>query len=442
MIVGFARQVLFTYLLRILLIPLGVVNAVIIARWLGPANQGVFAAVGAYVATAAMLGSLGLAQSVSRLVASEPRLLPSLVANARLTGFVTGVLALATLLGLRLLFPDAFASIPVPLLVVAAIALPFSLVASQLQALLLGMRQVRANAKVEGFDRIAYFLSSVTVLVLLRGDVLWLVAALTIVAAARALLCDRLLGSAWGRPDLALLRRSGIVSVRAYTASLLAFLVLRSDLMLVQAYLGSSSTGVYSIAVQFADLLLVLPVAIGMLLFPRVAATPSSESAAFTATVCRHAVLAVTAACAAVGATIAWVMPLMFGPAFAGAVVCLWILLPGVWCMAVQGILANDLAGRDYPAFLPWMWLVLLVVNVGLNLILLPRLGIAGAALSSTIAYALSLFLVARHWLRRFPSIPARRLFLLERDEVGSFGARIKAALFPPGISGAQGSTP
>jgi O-antigen/teichoic acid export membrane protein len=439
--VGFARQVLFTYLLRIVLIPLGVVNAVIIARWLGPASQGTFAAVGAYVATAGMLGSLGLAQASSRLVAAEPRLSSVLAANARITGAATGLVAVVALLGLRLALPEAFAGIPLPLLAVAGLALPFSLIGAHLQALLLGMRQVRANAVVESFDRIVYFLSSVTALVLFRGDVLWLLVALTIVAAFRALLCDRLLGLPWVRPDLGLLRRSGVVSLRAYAASLLAFLVLRSDLMLVQAYLGSASTGVYSIAVQFADLLLVLPVAIGALLFPRVAATPSSESAAFTAMVCRHGVLAVTAACAAAGATIAWVIPWMYGDAFAGAVLCLWILLPGVWCMAAQAILANDLAGRDYPAFLPWMWLVLLVVNVGLNLVLLPSMGIAGAALSSTIAYALSLVLVARHWLRRFPSIPGRRLFLLDRAEIASFATRIKAALFPP-MSSAEGSTP
>jgi O-antigen/teichoic acid export membrane protein len=337
--------------------------------------------------------------------------------------------------------PGAFASIPLSILVVAGLAIPFSLVASQLQSLLLGMRRVRANAVVESFDRIAYFLSSVTVLVLLGGDVVWLLGALTVVAIGRALLCDALLGFPWAKPDFGLLRRSGVVSLRAYAASLLAFLVLRSDLMLVQGYLGSASTGVYSIAVQFADLLLVLPVAIGTLLFPRVAAAPSSETAVFTALVSRHAVLAVTAACAALAVAIPWAIPLLFGDAFAGAVPCLWILLPGVWCMAVQGILANDLAGRDYPAFLPWMWLVLLVVNVALNLALLPAIGVAGAALSSTVAYALSLVLVARHWLRRFPGVSARSLFVLDRDEIATLGARIRAALFPP-VSRTEGSTP
>jgi len=307
---------------------------------------------------------------------------------------------------------------------------PANLISTQLQAIVLGTRRVREFGFMEGLDRVLYFAATVAMLVWLGLGVPGLLLAVAVLAAIKLLAYHRLLHVPLGAaPAPGLLRRSGIVSARAYAASLLAFLVLRSDLMLVQGYLGSASTGVYSIAVQFADLLLVLPVAIGTLLFPRVAATPSSESAFFTATVSRHAVLAVTAACAAVGATIAWVIPLVFGEAFAGSVVCLWILLPGVWCMAVQGILANDLAGRDYPAFLPWMWLFLLVVNVGLNLLLLPTMGIAGAALSSTIAYALSLVLVARYWLRRFPSVPARSLFLLDRGEIASFASRIKAAL-------------
>jgi O-antigen/teichoic acid export membrane protein len=231
------------------------------------------------------------------------------------------------------------------------------------------------------------------------------------------------------RPDFRLLATLRGVSMRAYITSLLSFLVLRSDLILVFDFLGAASTGVYSVAVQFADLLLVLPGAIGTLLFPRVAASPSAESAAFTALVCRHTALVVAGGCLVVAAVIPWAIPALFGSAFAGAVPCLWILLPGVFCMSLEGILANDLAGRDYPAFLPWIWLALLTTNVVLNLLWLPTFGIVGAAAASTVAYSLSLALVARYWLRRFPSIRARSLLFLEASEVRALGGRVKAAL-------------
>jgi O-antigen/teichoic acid export membrane protein len=101
-------------------------------------------------------------------------------------------------------------------------------------------------------------------------------------------------------------------------------------------------------------------------------------------------------------------------------VIPLWILLPGALCMAVQSILGNDLAGRDYPMAIVWIWTALLITNVALNLIWIPRYGIAGAAASSTVAYVLSLFLMGRYWLERFPEVRAIDLFLIRADDLRS----------------------
>jgi O-antigen/teichoic acid export membrane protein len=74
---------------------------------------------------------------------------------------------------------------------------------------------------------------------------------------------------------------------------------------------------------------------------------------------------------------------------------------------------------------------VLLLVNVGLNLVWIPRFGIAGAAASSTAAYGLSLLLMGRYWLRRFPEIRAIDLLRLRTDELRALAGRIKQALRP-----------
>ena len=125
-------------------------------------------------------------------------------------------------------------------------------------------------------------------------------------------------------------------------------------------------------------------------------------------------------ACAVLAAVAWWVVPALFSSAYQGSVIPLWILLPGALCMAIQGILGNDLGGRDYPPAILGIWTVLLITNVGLNLIWIPKYGIAGAAASSTVAYALSLFLMGRYWLRRFPEIRAVDLFRLRPGELRS----------------------
>ena len=94
----FGQQIALTYVVRTLLIPLGVLNAVIVARWLGPEGKGTLVAITAYLAMAGTFGSLGLATEATRVSAADPRRTGALLANARLTGGLTGLLALAVLL--------------------------------------------------------------------------------------------------------------------------------------------------------------------------------------------------------------------------------------------------------------------------------------------------------------------------------------------------------
>ena len=430
---GFARQVLLTYTVRLVLIPLGAVTGVIIARWLGPQGQGVYATIGAYVATAAMLGNLGLSAAATSAVAGNPGLAPALLANARFSGGFAGLVAVGLLWALRTALPDAFEGIPVELLLLGALALPFTLISSQFHGVLLGLQRVRQYTLVDALERLLMFSSALVLLLVLGFGVTELVAATTLVAVIKLGVFQLQLtpqSKRW-RPDPAVFGRLRGFSGRAYVAALLAFLVLRSDIMLIHGLLGSDPTGVYSVAVQIATVLMVLPTAMGNLLFPRIAAAGTEASSAFTAALCRHSVLLISLSSLALAAAGWWVVRLVYGEPYQAAALALGILLPGVWCMSVQILLANDLAGRDYPLFLPVVWLVLLTINVGLNLLLIPWLGIAGAAASSSLAYALALILVLRYWLRRFPAIPLRRLLLLDREELRTFAGRLFRALRP-----------
>lgn len=441
---GFGRQVVFTYLLRILLIPLGVVNAVIVARWLGPVGQGVFAALGAFVAIAAMFGSLGLATATTRTAAADPSKTPALLANARLTGMVTGGLTLAVLVAARWLLPDeAFGRIAPWLVALAGLALPFSLTSSQFQAVLLGRGRIRAYNGIEASDRMALLAASLVLLVGLGLDVVALVAATTVWAMAKLVVHHGLLwpASTRARPDLGLLRRMGSVSSRAYLTSLLSFLILRSDVVLVNALLGSAPTGIYSVAVRLAEYVLVLPGAVGTLLFPRIAARDDTSSAGFTALVSRHTAIAITVSCGGLMVVGPWLVRWLFGEPYADGAVPLMILLPGVWCISMQSILSNDLAGRDYPRVLPAVWAVALVLNVSLNLWWIPLFGIVGAAAASSVAYAVSFAAITTYWLRRFPAVRPSGLFVIRLEELRAAPHRLRRALHlgraVPPVSGA-----
>jgi O-antigen/teichoic acid export membrane protein len=91
---------------------------------------------------------------------------------------------------------------------------------------------------------------------------------------------------------------------------------------------------------------------------------------------------------------------LLFGAEFAPAVAPLRLLMPAVLLLSVNSVLMNYLASSGMPPVTVYSPAAATVVNVALNLWLIPRLGGTGAAVSSLVAYACMLaFSVA--YLRR-----------------------------------------
>ena len=185
--------------------------------------------------------------------------------------------------------------------------------------------------------------------------------------------------------------------MKFYLACLCAFLVIRIDLLMVNYFNGVIEAGIYSVAVGFADLLYMLPIAIGTILFPRIARDQAGEGG-LTLMACRFAVLLMGAICLAAALLAKPMILLLYGSAFTDPSPLLW-LLPGVFVLSLEAIVASDLAGRGYPAILVVYWCVGLLLNIGLNLMLIPRWGATGAAASSTVTYAVMAVLVFRRFL-------------------------------------------
>jgi O-antigen/teichoic acid export membrane protein len=171
--------------------------------------------------------------------------------------------------------------------------------------------------------------------------------------------------------------------------NLLAFLLLKSDYFLVNCLLGVREVGIYSVAVQIADLLLLVPATVATLLFPRLSAIADPGERTQMCLQCgRITAAAMAAGCALAGGLGPWLVAAVWGSAFAPAWVPLLLLLPGVWILTLENVIVMHLAAERLPLAIPMFWLSGLLLNIGLNLWWIPRLGPAGAAITSSVAYA------------------------------------------------------
>jgi O-antigen/teichoic acid export membrane protein len=169
-------------------------------------------------------------------------------------------------------------------------------------------------------------------------------------------------------------------------ATVATFLVFRIDQGILAYMVPAGQLGLYVVAVSLAERLRMLPDSIATAFLPRLANEIASRQLQvpvifrYTTTVSVGSMLLV----AIIGSP---VVLLIFGKDYYGMLPSFLLLLPGIAVGSGNSVLASDLAVRGKPKYSIWTGYMALVVNVILNFVLIPFMGIAGAALASCISY-------------------------------------------------------
>jgi len=91
-------------------------------------------------------------------------------------------------------------------------------------------------------------------------------------------------------------------------------------------------------------------------------------------------------------------------------------LLPGVFLFSVAKIIGNDFSGRGLVVINGIVSASALIINIILNLLLIPRIGIKGAAIASTISYSLATIILL-FLFRHYTNVPISRLLLPQKSD-------------------------
>lgn len=410
----FVQKVSETYATRIAGIAIGLVTSVIVARLLGPAGRGQLAVAVALSAIGVQFGNLGLASSNTYFVAKDRCLLGVLLGNSLLVAFALG-LVFSGIVHIVLAGWPHLAPIEGLLLTLALALVPLGLSQLLLQNLLLGIQRVRQYNLIEIGTRLLTLVLVVALLLLQRvtpenifSVSLLLFAASTI--GCGLLLRPRLVGSV--RLSLPLLREHLVFAVRAYLAALFAFLTLRSDLLLVQHFLGPRSAGHYSIAAGLADMLYLLPATIAAILFPHIAQVADRHQKwAFTRRVTVGVFIALVPLVAVAIVLARPIITLLYGPAFLPAVASARILCAAMLFYGLNTIVTTFTMALGFPWFAVHVWWIGFVMNVAANLWLIPAHGIEGAATASLGAYFVIFVLNLAYALKRRGGVQVERDF-------------------------------
>jgi O-antigen/teichoic acid export membrane protein len=404
------RNVLETYGTRILVIFVTFATAIVIARELGPTGRGLYAVAATLGAIGAQFGNFGLHASNIYFVAKDRTHLPALIGNT-LAVVVLSCLV-AALSGILFVYWPSLSPVRGTLLLLALAFVPISLAYLLVQGLLLGVNEVRAYNNIESLGKILA-LALISILVVFHGRSVELFLAATalsvMVTFLWALARLRRVSTEPPKVSWPVFRQSIGIGLRAYTIAFFGFLLLRIDLLMVKYMLGATEAGYYSISQVLAENTMMFPVVIGLLLFPKLSALKEREEKLQLA---NKAVL-VTAALMLPAVVIAAfaagpLISLAFGRSFLPAVAPFAWLMPGTYFLGIETVMVQLLNSEGFPPIIVVAWIVDTLTNVALNFWAIPRYGITGASIVSSVCYFLMFVVVsAVVWKRNYKKQPA-----------------------------------
>ena len=201
-----------------------------------------------------------------------------------------------------------------------------------------------------------------------------------------------------------------------FITNILQFLAYRVDYWLVDFYHGTESLGLYSLAVRLCQLFWVLPVLFASILFPRVADKGIEPGSAKLLLLLRCSNTFSLIAIVITAAVAGWGIPLFFGKEFNSSVVPFLYLLPGIFMFGINIILAAYFAGKNRLHINLTGSAICFVMVLLLDLWLIPLKGISGAAIASSIAYAVAA--VYSMWMfMRIGKEPLSSLLFLQKKD-------------------------
>ncbi|MFC1828184.1 flippase [Thermodesulfobacteriota bacterium] len=403
---------LITFLSSSVIFIVGFPISIILARVLGPIDRGIYALIILIPTVMLKLSSLGIGTANIYFTGNKQYEIKDLISNSFISAILLSTINLLLFLGVSrlVIFQNFLNSNQInPLyLWLAILSTPFSLLFGFLLNIILGREEIVRFNHVSIIKLTFYLVAVIGFVLILKQGVLGATISYVLTAIFATLLIIFLL-----RRDITtnislnknLFKNLTRYGLKSYFGNLAQFLNYRLDMFLVAIFLTPADLGFYTIAVGIGERVWMFPGAFATVLFPRVSSIENGKSNKLTPKVARHTFLITFIVSLMLAIFAKHLINILYGSDFLPSVTPIVILLPGIIALGGAKILSADLAGRGKPQFGTYAAFVSLAVNIPLNLYFIPKWGISGAALASTVAYiSASLFvLIAFTKISRVP---------------------------------------
>jgi O-antigen/teichoic acid export membrane protein len=396
-------------------------SGVVVARVLGTEGNGLAALIILIPTMIASFGSLGIDKANGYLAGAD-----KVGAQVLLENSLFLALAISLVAGgiSWLVKPLVTGLLPIQeshthLLMLAMVIVPLSLVEMYLQGILWGLGRI-AQISLVSIGRFASQLALNLVLVALcglgvTGGVIAAILTPALCIVLYLVFLRKVVYVRLGYHTQAL-GTSLAFGLQAHLGNVLQFLNYRLDVFIVSYFTDVSNVGLYIVSVSLAELMWHVPNAFGFVLFPKISASDPETAQQFTPKVARISCALTTLAAACLVLVCKPMISVLYTKEYLPSIYPLLFLLPGVIALSISKIIFSDLGGRGTPRYGAYASLASLFVTVGLDVLLIPRWGIVGAAIASSLAYTTNAVLAIVFYRRISGNKLADVLFIRRAD--------------------------
>ncbi len=427
------RNIKLVFVANAIILFCGLVTSLLSAWALGPAGRGDLLVVTLWPPVCALLVTVGLDQAHRYWVARDPLCVSTLFSNAILFAAVVGPVTL----GLSELIIPHLVGERSPetmrLVRIYMVNIPAALV----QFLMIGLLEGARRFGWAGAARFVFF-----VVQAVSYFLLWIYGRLTVESAALTLILAqfgamflslfavlRELKPRW-QPSWRKWREALGYGVRDYPGVVADFTTLRLDQLLLGGMASSAAIGLYFVAVRLSEITAMMASSVADALMPEVAASNADRAEKLLGRSLRLTLYTHLLVLIPLWISAPLVLRHLYGESFLAATATMRILLLASVVLSAGGVMISGLRGFGHPGLSTIARLASAVVTVVSLLLLLPRLGIVGAAVASLLGYGVTM-LIAAFWLVRKRDLKVWDYLKPRREDIPIAQLRVLLKLEP-----------
>lgn len=422
---------------KVLIAVLLFLSQIILARKLGPEGMGIYNLFLAVAGISLLLGNLGIGNASIYLMNKKKESPVQLFSNSLIFGALWGIILASLFYLIYLVFPSLVSGLPKNYVFLAILVIPIILLYNYLLPFLLAKFQIFKWSAFSILYAILILLGTILLVVVFNFGITGAILAVVFSCIFSLLVVFIYLSKLFSLKlhfDKSLFKKELRFGISSYLGDVfngktINFML---SMFIINIFLDVTSVGYYSVAFSMATILFFIPYSFQQILYSAWSSFREEEIDEKTPEIGRQILILGFLSAIFFALIGKYFITLFYGKEFYSSILPFFLILPGVVFITFASIFFNNFFAKGKPYIASCILICSLIINVFLNIILLPIIGINGAAISFSISYFIAAVLAVFIFAKTV-NVPIKKIIKIQLSDFKSLFNKFRQLFNGPG---------